>query len=332
MKSIKANITAVSGWVPEDKLTNQDFESMVDTTDAWILERTGIKERRILKGNKVGSSFLGAKAVERLLEKADLPVGDIDAIICATITPDMMFPNTANLICDQIGAKNIPAFDILAACSGFLYALEVGRNFIQSGRYQKVVVVGADKMSAITNYKDRSHCILFGDAAGAVLLEPSNEELGIMDLIIESDPVGKDFIYLKGGGSANPASFDTVLNGDHYFRQEGKVVYKQAVAKMAKVTQEIMARNQLQVSELDYFIPHQANQRIIEAVARIAEVPLEKVTINIDRYGNTTAATIPLCLWEWEKDFKQGDHIVMASFGAGFTWGACYLKWGIPAA
>ena len=323
---IRASISGVAGWVPEDKLTNQDFEQLVQTNDAWIVERTGIRERRILK-TKEGSSYLGAKAVERLLDKMQLPVEEIDALICATITPDMMFPNTANQICYKIGAKQIPAFDVLAACSGFLYALEIGSSMIATGKYKKIVVVGADKMSSITNYEDRSHCILFGDAAGAVLLEPSQDDNGIIDLRIKSDPVGKDMIYLKAGGSAHPASFDTVLHKEHYFFQDGKSVYKYAVTHMAQIAKEVMQANNLSVEDLDYLIPHQANQRIIEAVARMADIPTEKVCSNIERYGNTTAATIPLCLWEWEKDFRKGQNIVLAAFGAGFTWGACYLRW-----
>ena len=327
MSEIKAAISAVAGYVPDYVLTNQELEQMVDTSDEWITTRTGIKERRILKGEGKGSSVLGTEAVIRLCEKRNIDPVEIDAIICATITPDMMFPSTANLIADGIGAGQIASFDILAACTGFIYALETGSNFIQSGKYKKVVVVGADKMSTITDYKDRNSCILFGDASAAVLLEPNEEGYGVLDAILKSDGIGKDLIYLKAGGSAYPACYETVEKGEHYFFQDGRNVFKYAVKNMADVAVEIMEKNDLTGDDVAYLVPHQANKRIIEGVANRMNVGMDKVTLNIDRYGNTTAATIPLCLWEWEDQFKKGDNIILAAFGGGFTWGSAYLKW-----
>jgi 3-oxoacyl-[acyl-carrier-protein] synthase III len=322
-----AAITAVGAYLPDYILTNHELESMVDTTDEWITTRTGIKERRILKGEGLGSSFMGAKAVQQLLEKRGIGAHEIDAVICATISPDMFFPSTANLICDKVGIKNALSFDLAAACSGFLYALVTGSMYIRSGLHKKVIVVGTDKMSAITDYSDRNNCIIFGDAAAAVLLEPAEEGYGLRDYILRTDPIGKDLIYMKAGGSAYPATHHTVENKEHYFFQDGKSVFKFAVTRMADVSEEIMQRNHLKSEDIAYLVPHQANKRIIDATAERMGVGIEKVCLNIQKYGNTTAATIPLCLWEWEKDFKKGDNLVLASFGAGFTYGSIWLRW-----
>lgn len=327
MTSPTAAITAVSGWVPDDVLDNKQLEQMVDTNDEWIQTRTGIKERRILKTPGKGTSFMAANAIKQLLEKRGITANEVDAIICATITPDMLFPSTANLICDQIGAKNALSFDLAAACSGFVYALETGSNFIKTGQCKKVIVVGADKMSAIIDYTDRSTCILFGDGAGAVLLEPDTEGLGVQDAILKTDGTGKDYLRAKGNGSADPLTPENILKGEHFFYQEGKAVFKYAVTLMADSAADIMARNNLTGEDIAYLVPHQANKRIIEATAKRMGIGMNKVTLNIQRYGNTTAGTIPLCLWEWEKDFKKGDNIILAAFGGGFTWGSVYLKW-----
>jgi 3-oxoacyl-[acyl-carrier-protein] synthase III len=327
MSKIRAAITGVAAYTPPYVLTNQELEQMVDTTDEWIVTRTGIKERRILKGEGKGSSIMGAEAAKALLEKMEIDPLEVDGVICATITPDMMFPNTSNLIASSVGAKNAFSFDLMAACTGFIYALETAANFIKSGSYKKIVVVGADKMSSITDYKDRNSCILFGDAAAAVMLEPAEDELGIVDSILRSDASGRDLIYLKAGGSAFPATEETIANGHHYFYQDGKSVFKYAVTQMADVAIEIMERNNLKPEDVAFVIPHQANKRIIEGVANRMGIGMDKVIVNIDRYGNTTAATIPLCLFEWEDKFKAGDNIILVAFGAGFTWGATYLKW-----
>lgn len=327
MEKINAAITAVSGYVPEYILNNKELESLVDTNDEWIRTRTGIRERRILKTKGAGTSVLATEAVKKLCQKKNLLPEEIEVIICATISPDMLFPSTANIICDNIGAKNALSFDLSAACSGFIFALETGANFIRSGRYKKVVVIGADKMSSITNYKDRNNCILFGDGAGAVLLEPDIEGLGVIDAILKTDGSGKDLIKLKAGGSANPATHETIDAGDHFFYQDGKSVFKYAVTLMAEVAAEIMEKNGLKGDDIAYLVPHQANRRIIEATANRMDISMEKVTMNIEKYGNTTAATIPLCLWEWENKFKKGDNLILAAFGGGFTWGSVYLKW-----
>jgi len=327
MTSINAAITAVHGWVPPYVLTNQELEQLVDTSDEWIQTRTGIRERRILKGEGQGTSVMAAEAVKGLCEKQNISPEEIDVIICATITPDMMFPNCANMVSEKVGATNALGFDLVAACSGFIYALETGSNYIKSGNYKKVVVVGADKMSSITNYEDRTSCILFGDAAAAVLLEPDTEGLGIQDTILRNDGQSKELLYLKAGGSAYPASEETVRNREHYFFQDGKSVFRFAVTRMADVSVEIMERNGLKGEDIAYLVPHQANRRIIEATANRMGVSMEKVTLNIERYGNTTAATIPLCLWEWESKFNKGDNLILSAFGGGFTWGSVYLKW-----
>jgi len=328
MSEIQAAITAVGGYVPDYVMTNQELETLVDTTDEWIITRTGIKERRILKGDGKGTSVIGSAAVKEILEKTGTDPLEINAIICATVTPDMMFPNTANLVATNVGAKNALSFDMSAACTGFLYALETGVNYIKSGLYQKVIVIGADKMSAAIDYTDRSSCIIFGDGGGAVLLEASEKDYGVMDSILKSDATHKDLIYFRGHGSASPLTVDSLTKGEHYFYQDGKAVFKHAVTNMSNVTLEVMERNGLDGDDIAWLVPHQANGRIIDAVARRMHLGSEKVTMNISRYGNTTSGTIPLCLWDWEDKFKKGDNIILAAFGGGFTWGATYLKWG----
>ncbi len=328
MSKITAAITSVGGYVPEYRLTNKELETMVDTNDEWIRTRTGIEERRILKGEGLATSDLGAPAVLELCKKRGIDPTEIDCIICATVTPDMVFPATANLISDKVGATNAFSFDLAAACSGFLYALTTGASFIESGRYKKVVVVGADKMSAIVDYTDRNTCILFGDAAGAVLLEPNEEGFGLRDTILRSDGSGGKYLHMKAGGSLKPASMETVLAKEHYAYQEGQAVFKFAVKGMADVSYELIQRNNLTADDIAWLVPHQANLRIIDATANRMGLPKEKVMINIQKYGNTTAATIPLCLWEWESKLNKGDNIVLAAFGGGFTWGATWIKWG----
>lgn len=327
MNKIKAAITAVGGYVPETKLTNADLEKIVDTNDEWIKTRTGISERRILKEPGKASSDLGTGAVLELLRKKNLDPKEIDCIICATVTPDMMFPATANIISYNVGASNAFGFDLNAACSGFLYALTTGTSLIESGRYKKVIVVGADKMSSIVDYTDRTTCVLFGDAAGAVLLEPSTDECGVLDSLLRSDGVGKNYLYQKAGGSLNPASIETVTNKEHFIYQDGQPVFKYAVKGMADVSAELLEKNNLTGDDIAWLVPHQANLRIIDATANRMGLSKEKVMINIQKYGNTTAATIPLCLWEWESQLKKGDNIVLAAFGGGFTWGATWVKW-----
>lgn len=323
----KAAITGIHGYVPDYVLTNAELERMVDTNDEWITTRTGIKERRILKGEGMGTSHLGAKAVAGLLDKTQTSAEDIDLLICATTTPDYVFPSTANLICDMVGIRNVGSFDIQAACSGFLYALTTGAQFVETGKYRKVVVVGADKMSAIVDYTDRTTCILFGDGAGAVLLEPNQEGVGIIDSIIRSDGSGQHHLVQKGGGSRYPPTHETVEKRWHYVYQDGPAVFKFAVKNMADVSSEIMERNHLTGDDIAWLVPHQANKRIIEATAHRMGINADRVMMNIHQYGNTTAATIPLCLHDYESQLKKGDNLVMAAFGGGFTWGAAYLKW-----
>jgi 3-oxoacyl-[acyl-carrier-protein] synthase-3 len=327
MQKITAAITAVGGYVPEYRLTNQELETMVDTNDEWIVSRTGIKERRILKGEGLGTSDMGAEAVKDLLKKRGIDPTEIDCVICATVTPDMVFPATANLVADKTGMINAFSYDLNAACSGFLFALTTGATYIESGRYNKVVVIGADKMSAIIDYSDRATCIIFGDGAGAVLLEASNDETGVLDCIMKSDGSGAKHLHMKAGGSAKPATVDTVLAKEHFVYQEGQAVFKFAVKGMADVSYELMQRNNLTADDIAWLVPHQANLRIIDATANRMDLPKEKVMINIEKYGNTTAGTLPLCLWEWEKQLKKGDNIILASFGGGFTWGATWIKW-----
>jgi 3-oxoacyl-[acyl-carrier-protein] synthase III len=327
MQKVTAAITAVGGYVPEYRLTNAELELMVDTTDEWIRTRTGIEERRILKGEGKATSDMVIPAVLECCSKRGIDPAEIECLIIATVTPDMVFPATANLVCDKIGAKNAWGFDLSAACSGFLYALHTGALYIESGRYKKVIVVGADKMSAIIDYTDRATCIIFGDGAGAVLLEPNTDGLGIVDSIRKSDGSGAPYLHMKGGGSLNPATINTVTSGMHYAYQEGKTVFKFAVTEMADAAFSIMDRNHLSEKDIAWLVPHQANKRIIDATADRMGLPENKVMINIQRYGNTTAATIPLCLWDYEKQIKKGDYLVLAAFGGGFTWGSTLVKW-----
>ncbi|MEN9331213.1 MAG: hypothetical protein RLZZ94_303 [Bacteroidota bacterium] len=327
MTKITAAITAVNAWVPDYLLTNKVLETMIDTTDEWITSRTGIKERHILKTPGEATSDIGARAVEGLLKKRGISAEEIDLIICATTTPDMQFPATANIISDKVGAKNAFSYDINAACSGFIFALATGSKFIETGQYKKVIVVGADKMSSIIDYTDRATCVIFGDGGGAVLLEPNTEGYGILDSILRTDGSGRAHLHQKAGGSLKPASAETVAAKEHYVYQEGQTVFKFAVTNMADVSAEIMERNHLTSDDVAWLIPHQANKRIIDATARRMGVSDEKVTLNIERYGNTTNGTIPLCLWEWENKFKKGDNIIIAAFGGGFTWGSIWVNW-----
>lgn len=326
-RTIQAAITAVGGSVPKDKLTNFDLEKMVDTNDEWIRTRTGISERRIQKEKGRATSDMVAPAVLELCKKRGIHPDEIDCLIVGTVTPDMVFPSTANLVCAKIGATRAWGFDLSAACSGFLFALAQGAALIESGRYQKVVVCGADKMSSIIDYQDRATCIIFGDGAGAVLLEPDTNGLGIMDSILRSDGNGASYLHMKAGGSLRPASQETIDNREHYAYQEGQAVFKFAVKGMADVSAELMERNNLTGNDIAWLVPHQANLRIIDATANRMGLTTEKVMINIERYGNTTAGTIPLCLWEWESKLRKGDNIILAAFGGGFTWGAIWVKW-----
>lgn len=328
MGKIRAVITGIHAWVPEYRLTNLELSKMVDTSDEWIMQRVGIKERRILKGEGLGTSDIAEHAVRGLLEKTGTSPDEVDLLICATITPDMAFPATANIISDKVGIKNAFSFDLGAACSGFLFALQTATAYILTGKFKKVVVVGADKMSSITDYTDRTTCTLFGDAAGAVLLEPTREDYGIMDSILHTDGSGRKYLHMKAGGSAKPPSHETIDAREHFVYQEGQSVFKFAVVNMANVAAEIMVRNKLKPDDIAWLVPHQANLRIIDATGRRMGLPPEKVMVNIENYGNTTAATIPLCLWEYEKKLKKGDKIILAAFGGGFTWGSVYLKWG----
>jgi len=326
MSKVAAGITGINGWVPEYRLTNDELSTMVDTSDEWIMQRIGIKERRILKGGEA-TSYMGAEAVKGLLEKTGTKAEDIELIICATVTPDFHFPSTANLISHKAGLVKAWGYDVSAACSGFLFALNTATQFIKSGTHKKVIVVGADMMSSITDYTDRTTCPLFGDGAAAVMIEEVEEDFGLKDAILEVDGGGARYLHMKGGGSLNPATHETVENRQHFVYQEGKAVFKVAVSKMADVSVEVMERNNIKSEELNWLVPHQANMRIIEAVARRMGIKKEQVMINIEKYGNTTAATIPLCLWEYESQLKKGDKIILAAFGGGFTWGSIYLKW-----
>ncbi len=323
----RAAITGVFGWVPEDKLTNADLEKMVDTNDEWITSRTGIRERRILRTPGWATSDMAAEAVKGLLEKTGTKPGEIDLLIVGTVTGDMIFPDTANTVCDKIGAKNAFGFDINAACSGFLFSLATGAQFVANETYSKVVVVGADMMSSIVDYQDRNTCVIFGDGAAAVLLEPRRDGTGIQDFVLRGDGAGREFLHMKAGGSLRPPSAETVANREHYVYQDGKRVFKYAVEGMVGTASELLRRNKMTIDDLDWVIPHQANMRIINSVAEHLHFPIEKVTINIGKYGNTTAGTLPLCMWEYENRFKKGDNIILTAFGGGFTWGALYLKW-----
>ncbi len=324
---IRAAITGVQGWVPEYILTNKELESMVDTNDEWIQSRTGIRERRILKGKDQGTSVMAVNAINGLLQKKSISPLEIDLIICATTTPDMQFPATANIIAEKIGARNAFGYDISAACSGFIYSLVTASKFIESGSHKKVIVVGADKMSSIVDYTDRQTCVIFGDGAGAVLLEPDESGNGIIDSILRTDGCGVQHLHQKAGGSMRPASHDTIDAREHYIYQEGQAVFKFAVKGMADISAEILEKNNLTGDDIAWLVPHQANKRIIDATAKRMGLDEAKVMINIDRYGNTTNGTIPLCLWEWESKLKKGDNIIIAAFGGGFTWGSIYLKW-----
>jgi 3-oxoacyl-[acyl-carrier-protein] synthase III len=327
MKKIRAAITGINAWVPEYRLTNQELSKMVDTSDEWIMQRVGIKERRILKGEGLGSSDMGEQAVKGLLAKTSTSPEEIDLVICPTITPDMPFPATANIISDKCGIKNAFSFDLNAACSGFLFGLQTAAAYVETGRCKKAIVVGADKMSAITDYTDRTTCPLFGDAAGAVLLEPTYEDYGIMDYLFHTDGSGRKFLHMKAGGSLRPPTHETVDSKEHYIYQEGQSVFKFAVSNMADVAAEIMVKNNLRSEDIAWLVPHQANLRIIDATGRRMGISPEKVMINIEKYGNTTDATIPLCIWENEHKLKKGDILILAAFGGGFTWGSIYLRW-----
>lgn len=325
MGKITAAITGVQGYLPEHVMTNKDLEKLVDTNDEWITTRTGIKERRIAKDQS--TSDMAAEAVKGLLEKTNNAPEDIDLVIVATVTPDYPFPSTANVVCDKVGLSNAWGYDLKAACSGFLYAITTGAKFIESGHHKKVIVIGVDKMSSIIDYEDRATCVIFGDGAGAILLEPNEEGNGVVDSILRSDGSGRKYLIQPAGGSVNPPSHETVDKRMHYVHQEGKQVFKFAVTNMAEVSAEIMEKNNLSSDDVDWLVPHQANLRIIDATANRMGLPKEKVMINIQKYGNTTAGTLPLCLWDWESQLKKGDNIILSAFGGGFTWGAVYLKW-----
>ena len=327
MSQIRAAITGVNGFIPKDILTNKDLEAMVDTNSEWIIARTGIEERHIMRDPNFVTSDMGAAAVEGLLKKTGLAATDIDLLICATVTPDYFFPDSGTLICHKIGAKNAFAYDITAACCGFLFSITTGARFIESGHYKNVVVVGSDKMSTITDYTDRATCILFGDAAAAVLLQPNTKGNGMLDSWNRVDGIGAEFLHMKGGGSKNPPTHETVDKKMHYLYQDGKPVFKAAVKGMAEAVSEILKRNNLQPEEIKFVVPHQANLRIIQAVADMLKFPMEKVMVNIQKYGNTTSATLPLCLWEWEDKLEPGDKIILTAFGGGYTWGASLWSW-----
>ena len=328
MSKIYASITAVGGYLPDYILNNQELSTMMDTSDEWILTRIGVRERRILKDKNTGTSYLAAKAIEEILQKKSLAPEAVDLVICATSTPDHTFPATATVACERVGIKGALAFDIQAACSGFIVALTTAAALVETGRYKKAIVVGAEKMSSITDYTDRATAPIFGDGAGAVLVEPTTEAIGVMDSLLYSDPVGVKHLQMKAGGSAMPASHETVEQGLHYVYQEGQAVFKHAVSDMAEVAADIMKKNGLDPDDVSWVIPHQANLRIIDAVQQRTSLDQSKILINIERVGNTSAASIPIVLWEMEKKFKKGDNIILAAFGAGFTWGAVYLKWG----
>ena len=329
LKMIRAAITGVQGYVPDYILTNKELETMVDTNDEWIVSRTGIKERRLLKGEAQGTSVMAVEAVNGLLEKTNTNPEDVELIICATVTPDLTFPDTANIIAYQTGLKNAFSFDLSAACSGFLFALSTGAKYIEAGTHKKVIVVGADKMSSIIDYTDRSTCILFGDGAGAVLLEPNENGLGIQDSILKSDGVGEKFLQKKAGGSRYPITPDLLAAREQYAEQDGRPVYKAAVKGMSSVVIEMMKKHNLDEESLTWLVPHQANMRIIETVSKMVDFPMDKVMVNIHKYGNTTAGTLPLCLWDYEDQLKKGDDLILTAFGGGYTWGSIYLKWAI---
>ncbi|MGB4840045.1 MAG: beta-ketoacyl-ACP synthase III [Saprospiraceae bacterium] len=327
MTKLRAVITGVAGYVPEDILSNADLEKMVDTTDEWITTRTGIKERRILRTPGKATSDMGAEVTKELLRKTGTSPDEIEMLICATVTPDTIFPDTANTILDKVGAKNCFGYDINAACSGFLYALTTGAKFIESGMYKKVVIIGADKMSSIVDYTDRTTCIIFGDGAGGVMLEASDDGTGVIDAVLRSDGSGREFLHMKAGGSMKPASIETLAKKEHFVFQDGKPVFKAAVTGMVNTVKQVLQRNHLTIEDIDWLVPHQANMRIINSVGEMLEVPKSKVMVNIEKYGNTTAGTLPLCLWEYESRLKKGDNVMLTAFGGGFTWGSMLLKW-----
>lgn len=326
MAKTTAAITGVQGYVPEKVMTNHDLEKIIDTSDEWITTRTGIKQRHVLADGEA-TSDIGVRAVEELLKKKNIDPKEIDLLICGTVTPDYPFPSTANIISDKLGMTNAWSFDVNAACSGFIYSLATAAQFIETGKYKKVIVVGADKMTSIIDYEDRATCVIFGDGGGAVLLEPNEDGFGVIDSVLKSDGQGRKYLLQPGGGSLNPPTHETVDKRMHYVHQEGKAVFKFAVTNMAEVSAEIMNRNNLTPEDVDWLVPHQANLRIIDATANRMGLPSEKVMVNIQKYGNTTAGTLPLCLWDWENQLKKGDNLVLSAFGGGFTWGAIYLKW-----
>lgn len=328
MEKINAVITGVGGYVPDYVLTNDELARMVDTNDEWIMTRIGVKERRILNEEGLGTSYMARKAAKQLMKKTNSNPDDIDAIIVATTTPDYHFPSTASILCDKLGLRNAYAMDLQAACCGFLYGLETAASMIVSGRHKKVILVGADKMSSMVDYTDRATCPIFGDGAAAVMLEATTEEFGVIDSILRTDGKGLPFLHMKAGGSVCPPSYFTVDNKMHYIHQEGRTVFKYAVSNMSNVTAQIAERNNLNKDNIAWIVPHQANLRIIDAVAQRLEIPMEHVMINIQRYGNTSAGTLPLCLWDFENQLRKGDNMIFTAFGAGFTWGAIYVKWG----
>lgn len=327
MGKLKAAITGIGAYIPEYILTNDELSTMMDTSDEWIMTRIGIKERHILKEEGEGTSYMAERAVKQLLEKTNTKPEEVDLLICGTVTPDHVFPATANIIADKVGIKNGFGFDINAGCSGFLYALATATRYVESGMYKKVIVVGADKMSSIVDYTDRTVAPIFGDGAGAVMLEPTEEEFGVMDMMLESDGVGRHHLHQVAGGSVKPPSHESIDAREHYIYQEGQPVFKWAVSKMADVSVDMMKKHNLTADDIRYLVPHQANMRIISATAKRMGLDPEKVMINIQKYGNTTAATLPLCMWDYEKELKKGDNLILSTFGAGFTWGAIYLKW-----
>ncbi len=327
MTKLRAAITGIHGYAPPYVLSNKEIEKLVDTSDEWIMTRTGIRERRIQKGEGLATSDMAVEAVNSLLQKTGTRPEEIELVICATVTPDMVYPATANIVSDKCGMTNAFSFDLNAACSGFIYALTTGSKYIESGSYKKVVVIGADKMSSIVDYTDRQTCVIFGDGCGAVMLEPTTDDFGIMDSIMRTDGSGRIHLHQKAGGSLRPASHETIERKEHFVYQEGQAVFKFAVTRMADVSAEIMERNKLTADDISWLVPHQANLRIIDATGKRMGIPPEKVMINIDKYGNTTNGTIPLCLWEWEKQLKKGDNIIVAAFGGGFTWGSIWIKW-----
>ena len=331
MEKINAVITGVGGYVPEYVLTNEELSRMVDTNDEWIMTRIGVKERRILNEEGLGASYMARKAAKQLMQRTGANPDEIDLVVVATTTPDYHFPSTASILCDKLGLKNAFAFDLQAACCGFLYALETATSMIASGRHKKIIVVGADKMSTVVNYSERATCPIFGDGAAAVMLEATTEHYGVMDSILRTDGKGLPFLHMKAGGSVCPPSYFMIDNKMHYIYQEGRTVFKYAVSNMSAITAELAERNELSKDSIDWVVPHQANMRIIDAVAQRLEVPMDKVMVNIQRYGNTSAATLPLCLWDYEKQLKVGDNLILTAFGAGFTYGAVYVKWGYNA-